>query len=454
MAAGGALYFVRMPEEFRECISPDILKELPANLDEPRTYLSVAQARICARIPELKCIEKNLPGWVRSRWIAHVLGYEQAGIDRAIKEHKPWVWATEFENVHSLWNFREPKLSIDGIEYTDSEAYYQDHKPPGVDRGNIAHEKRLAVMRKALRAKFKASKEASDLLKATYPHPLLAIKSDRFWGFHPKDGGSNLLAILLMEIRQEIMENPLRRKEKAKEDCLVYASTKRIKPVKTLNVNSFALRPYGVLGTRLGTAGLTQAAPGPTADLCAFCDPAGLRYIQEYGPQGASGASGSIYAWLGISEQKAFPPGVVKAIVKETDAKAFVYDVHGKGRAICIHVVGPEFRRYPATTEGYTKSYTAAVQTLSVAYENVLKEFSVCEAPALRLRPISGGIFAGPFLRVIAKLTCASLGLACKRIQDSNPAMAALLGAKQLDMCIFAEDEWKAFETAWTDICP
>jgi hypothetical protein len=35
------LYFVRMPEEFRE---PDILKKLPALLDEPRTYLSVAQA--------------------------------------------------------------------------------------------------------------------------------------------------------------------------------------------------------------------------------------------------------------------------------------------------------------------------------------------------------------------------------------------------------------------------
>jgi hypothetical protein len=99
-------------------------------------------------------------------------------------------------------------------------------------------------------------------------------------------------------------------------------------------------------------------------------------------------------------------------------------------------------------------SYDEAIQTLSVAYENVLKEFSACDAPALRLLPISGGIFAGRFLPVIAKLTSASLGLACTRIQASNPAMAALLGAKQLDMCIFAEAEWNQFEAAWRDICP
>jgi hypothetical protein len=213
-----------------------------------------------------------------------------------------------------------------------------------------------------------------------------------------------------------------------------------------LKATSFALRPYGVLGNRLGLAGITQEAPGPTANLCAFCDPAGLRYIQEYGPQGASGASGSIYAWLGISEQKAFPPDVVNAIVKETDAKAFVYDVHGKGRAICIHVVGPQFGRSRATNEGYA----AAVETLSVAYENVLKEFSVCEAPALRLLPISGGIFAGPFLAKIAQLTFDSLQRACANIQAADPAMAALLSSKRLDMCVFSEEEWALFQTAWS----
>ncbi len=213
-----------------------------------------------------------------------------------------------------------------------------------------------------------------------------------------------------------------------------------------LKATSFALRPYGVLGTRLGLAGITQEAPGPTAKLCAFCDPAGLRYIQEYGPQGAGGASGSIYAWLGISEQYAFPSDVVNAIVKETDAKAFVYDVHGKGRAICIHVVGPQFGRSRATNEGYA----AAVETLSVAYENVLKEFSACDAPALRLLPISGGIFAGPFLDKIALLTIDSLGRACERIQAADPPMATLLGAKQLDMCVFSEKEWELFQAAWS----
>jgi len=211
-----------------------------------------------------------------------------------------------------------------------------------------------------------------------------------------------------------------------------------------LKAASFRIRPYGVLGTRLGSAGITEEAPGPTAERCAFCDPAGLGFIQEDGPGCAGGASGSIYSWLGITERPAFPSDVVNSIVKESDAKAFTYDVDGKGKAICIHVVGPELGGLSADKEGYA----AAVGMLSVAYENVLKEFGACGALCLRLLPISGGIFAGPFQDEIAQLTMDSLARACKRILSSDPAMAALLSAKQLDMCIFMEKEWEMFKAA------
>jgi hypothetical protein len=153
----------------------------------------------------------------------------------------------------------------------------------------------------------------------------------RWFGLYVIDAANLLVGMLLMEIRQEIMENPLRRKEIMENPCLVPVSNKRIKTVKTLNAKSFALRPYGVLGTRRGLAGIRQAAPGPTANLCAFCDPAGLLFFKEYGPRHAGGASGSIYAWLGISEQGTFPSDVVNAIVKETDDKAFVCPRQGSG---------------------------------------------------------------------------------------------------------------------------
>lgn len=61
---------------------------------------------------------------------------------------------------------------------------------------------------RSLRLKFAACADVRSLLISTWPHPLLSIKSDTFWGFDPVHGGSNALAKLLMKLRDELMAPP------------------------------------------------------------------------------------------------------------------------------------------------------------------------------------------------------------------------------------------------------
>ncbi len=77
----------------------------------------------------------------------------------------------------------EPRLTIDGVKYEDSEEYYQEHKPAAEDWSEEANEQRVEVMCTVLDAKFAASGEARALLVTSHPHRLLSIKRDRFWGF-------------------------------------------------------------------------------------------------------------------------------------------------------------------------------------------------------------------------------------------------------------------------------
>jgi hypothetical protein len=180
----------------------DVVPAFPTFVDEPRVYLSAAQGAVCARYHELKDLQ--LPGWVRLSLVAGALEHGTAGIEKALEytEGEPFVWATEFENVHDTWVFAEPRLTIAGKEYKDSEAYYQEHKPAARDWSASANAQRVGVMRTALAAKFAASGEARALLVASHPHRLLSIKGDRFWGFNPVLGGENMLAVLLTELRE------------------------------------------------------------------------------------------------------------------------------------------------------------------------------------------------------------------------------------------------------------
>ena len=121
----------------------DAVAAFPTVVDEPRVWLSSAQGEVCAKYHELRHLA--LPGWVRQRLVAGALEHGTAGIDRALEstQGEAWVWATEFENVHDVWRFAEPRLAIDGREYRDSEAYYQAHKPAGDDRTAEADAQRV-----------------------------------------------------------------------------------------------------------------------------------------------------------------------------------------------------------------------------------------------------------------------------------------------------------------------
>ena len=100
----------------------------------------------------------------------------------------PYLWATEFENVHTLWSYREPCINVAGIWYTCLESYYHAQKPHPYDDAQW-RKQRVQVMRKGVRAKVAADPQLRALLLSTHPHPLLALKGDRFWGFDAKRGG-------------------------------------------------------------------------------------------------------------------------------------------------------------------------------------------------------------------------------------------------------------------------
>ena len=182
---------------------PDLLRELPVRgLRDPHIYLSAAQRDACARVPSLRAYAAYLPGWLPHRVIATALGYTHECINRAVARlgGKPYVWATDFENVHDFWECAEPRLVIGGCEYVNSEAYFHAQKPRPWDAA-AWDERRVDVMRTGIAAKLHASAAVRDILAATHNYPLLSIKNDTFWGFDPRAGGENMLARLWEELR-------------------------------------------------------------------------------------------------------------------------------------------------------------------------------------------------------------------------------------------------------------
>ena len=178
-------------------------RTLPADLNEPFYYLSARQASICQANPLLRDHVPHLPCWVPHRRVAEALGHGQQGIDNVLRCHSdgPYVWATEFENVHTFWQFTEPRVLVDGRAYLDCEAFYQAQKPQPFDT-DIWATQRDAVMRVALEHKFR-DPGLRRLLLATKRHPLISIKRDAFWGVCPDGFGQNRLGELLMELRAE-----------------------------------------------------------------------------------------------------------------------------------------------------------------------------------------------------------------------------------------------------------
>ncbi|CAJ1328466.1 unnamed protein product, partial [Effrenium voratum] len=138
-----------------------------------------------------------------------------------------------------------------------------------------------------------------------------------------------------------------------------------------------------------------------------------MHHIQGGGPWGASGAAGANYEWLGIADDESFPEDVVEAIQEPLQAKFHAYGERGAKK--CIHVVGPDFRM---KDRGFTED--DAVQELALAYSNTLREFCTSGLRKLRLLPISGGIFSGPFKDDLPELTVRALQAAFKQMPDAQ----------------------------------
>ena len=179
--------------------------QLPPVLEAPYYYLSRQQATVIQdRAPSLSEYLPLLPAWVPHQRVAEALGYSTEGIATALAQTfgRPYVWATEFENVHTLWRFDEPAITICNQTYRCIETYYHAQKPQPFDADTWDAERR-SVMQLGLHQKFQ-DESLKQLLLSTRNHPLASIKPDSYWGIHPIYGGANMLGELLEETRIDL----------------------------------------------------------------------------------------------------------------------------------------------------------------------------------------------------------------------------------------------------------
>ena len=200
---------IRDPTElkaFKKTTTANVYKELPKLLGEPLIYLSARQRAVCRKHSKLKSIADHLPGWVSQAVVASAFGKSKRGIRTAlaITGNKAWVWATEFENVHTTWKYPEQRITVDGTSFPDSEFYYHSCKPTPFDNEKWLS-MRYQVMDQAVKAKLQSSKEVRELLIQTHPHPLISIKDDEYWGVHPVYGGMNALAEIYEKHRKNLV---------------------------------------------------------------------------------------------------------------------------------------------------------------------------------------------------------------------------------------------------------
>jgi len=202
-----------------------------------------------------------------------------------------------------------------------------------------------------------------------------------------------------------------------------------------------SIKPYGVLGVQLDSLHhFVRQAPEPWG-LTAIVDPAGLRFVHDLGPAGAGGASHAIYSWLRINLDARFPSDVRDGIQKECDAK-----MHQYGEKQVIHVVGPDFSQVPWAS---WQAQQTALQKLTLAYKNILLEFEASKSQRLRLLPVSGGIFSGPFHQQLPHLTFQALEKAFRSLPESSQEhLLQRFKDHKLEMCIFQESDLPSYEAA------
>lgn len=176
-------------------------------------------------------IQCTLPEWVAQIAVSGVIG--GASYVQTVKDCEqhfgPFVWATEFANVHATFHFSPKPIIVEGEEYANSEAYYQCMKSFGQPdheqaKAAIRHASpmdtyhsgrqfslrpdwdlvKVDVMRKAIYAKFTQDSDLKELLLSTHNHPLVQIKGDSFWGSGYDGRGQNILGKLLEDLRAQL----------------------------------------------------------------------------------------------------------------------------------------------------------------------------------------------------------------------------------------------------------
>lgn len=180
------------------------------NISEPMIYVGVQQKEVVKneRNGIVLADSVHLPCWIPATRVADYFNKSHMGVKNAVARLRgsPYMWATEFENVHDFWMFSEPSIEMDGKRYYCNEIYYQLHKPSHDDMSHHGNEHRIRVMRAGLVQKFFYSEQSDvllNLLVSTFPVTLLSLKPDDYWGVNENGHGSNTLAILLMELRAE-----------------------------------------------------------------------------------------------------------------------------------------------------------------------------------------------------------------------------------------------------------
>jgi len=128
----------------------------------------------------------HLPGWNPVYIVAGALGFDAKGIDRVVEDlqGRPYVWATEFENVHTRWEFSEPEITVQGNTYSYTESFYHAQKPFPFDESEWLT-CRVAAMREGLRQKFlniqgKAKVETIGRAKMSSRHEQGKTKAETF----------------------------------------------------------------------------------------------------------------------------------------------------------------------------------------------------------------------------------------------------------------------------------
>ena len=117
---------------------------------------------------------------------------------------------------------------------------------------------------------------------------------------------------------------------------------------------------------------------------------------------------------------------------------------HRYGDTYVIHAAGPDFRETEVTREGATIAF-------AVTYRRILEAFVDSSLPTLRLLPVSGGVFSGPWSEAMPELTAVALLEGIAALDEVR--REELLSRSTLELCIYMGDKCDAFAAAWRFAC-